>query len=303
MLNLAPRPPVPQPYEAARWSLALLRQMDWKRLQELVSLLLHRAGFLAEIAWIRPDGGVVMTVLNPRKGGGVDALVQCAPWGGMNADSAALKDLYNSVLQEGASRGIYITPGDFSDEARTFARMRPLELIDGQGMLRTLLKMPDEEQSYHLQMLTVGPYTIPTCPSCGKKLELKDDTVHDPAAQVKDMTFRDRQMVGAEVNCRHLLIKSGAEVQFIKPVWAQEMTVQGRASGNITVQGRLTVGKGGVVSGLVAARTIRMEEGGILEAEARVLNADEIQPVRTMPVQQIWRCPSWPKCRGELPLR
>jgi hypothetical protein len=277
--------------------------MDWKRMQELVTLLLHRAGFTAEVAWIRPDGGVVLSVTTPRRGGGIDALVQCPPWALPNVDSSSLKDLYNSVLNEGAARGIFITAGDFSEEARQFARMRPLELIDGQGMLRTILKMPPEEQSYHLQMMTVGPYTTPTCPACGTKLAVRDDTEYDPNAQLKDMTFRERQVVGTDVYCRTLTIKAGADVQFMKTVAAQDVVVNGRAHGNITVQGRLTVGRGGVLSGLVAARTIKMEEGGVIEAEARVLNASEIQPVRALPVQQIWRCPGWPKCRGQLPLR
>lgn len=298
------RLPSPQPAaEAALWSLPLLRQLDWKRLQELVTLLLHRTGFTAEIAWIRPDGGVVLSVTNPLKGARVDALVQTPPWALPNVDSTALKELYNSVLQEGASRGIFITAGEFSDEARSFAQMRPIELLDGHALLRTIQKMPDEEQSYHLRMATVGPYTVPTCPACGRKLEIQNDTEHDPNAQVKDMTFRDRQMVNTEVSCRTLTVKSGADVQFLKAVWAQEMVINGRAHGNVTVQGKLTVGKGGVLSGLLAARAISLQEGGVLEAEARILNADEIQPVRLLPVPQVWRCPGWPKCRGKLPLR
>jgi Restriction endonuclease/Polymer-forming cytoskeletal len=290
-------------FQEARWSLPLLRQLDWKRMQELVALLLHRAGFQAEISWIRPDAGVVLTVTNPNKGGRLDALVQCPPWAMPNVDSAALKELYNSVLQEGASRGIFITTGEFSEEARQFAKMRPLELIDGVSMLRTIERMPAEEQAYHLRMLTVGPYTIPTCPACGQKLELRDETDFDPNAQLKDVVYKDRQTVSSEVYARTLTIKSGAEVQFLKTVNVQDLVVQGRATGNITVQGKLTVAKGGVLYGLVAARTISMEDGGSLEAEARVLNAGEIQPVRSLPVQQIWRCGKWPKCRGQLPLR
>jgi hypothetical protein len=289
--------------EAALWSVPLLRQLDWKRMQELVTLLLHRTGFTAEIAWIRPDAGVVLSVTSPLKGGRVDALVQCPPWAMLHVDTPALKELYNSVLQERASRGIFITAGEFSEEARGFARMRPLELIDGHALLRTIQKIPGEEQAYHLRMITVGPYTVPTCPSCGKKLQIQNDTEYDPGAQVKDLTYRDRQMVGSEISCRTLTIRNGADVQFLRPVWAQEMVVNGRAHGNVTVQGKLTVGKGGVLSGLLAARAISLREGGALEAEARILNADEIQPVRAMPVQQVWRCPGWPKCRGKLPLR
>jgi cytoskeletal protein CcmA (bactofilin family) len=216
---------------------------------------------------------------------------------------ARLNELYDAVLAQGASRGIFITAGEFSDEARQFAGVRPLELIDGHGMLRTILKIPAQEQSYHLQMMTVGPYTTPTCPSCGKKLEVHDDSQFDPDVRLKDLTLRDRHMEGAEIHCRTLTIKAGADVQFLKPVWAQDMVVNGRAQGNVTVQGRLTVGPGGILRGLVAARTVKMEDGGTLEAEARVLNASEILPVRALPVQQVWRCPDWPKCRGQLPLR
>ena len=291
------------PVTEARWNLALLRQLDWKRMQELVSLLLHRAGFVAEIAWVRPDGGVALTVTHPLKGRRLDALVQCPAWAAMNVDSTPLQALYDSVLQHGASRGIFITAGEFSQEARAFVRMRPLELIDGHGLLRTILRMPEDEQAYHLRMITVGPHTVPTCPACMKKLELRYDSEQEPNAHGKDLTFRDRQSVGTEILCRTLTVKAGADVQFMRAVRAQDMVVNGRAHGNITVQGKLTVGKGGVLSGLVAARTVAMQEGGVLEAEARVLNADEIQPVRTLPSQQIWRCPGWPKCRGQLPLR
>src|SRR5687767_10607407 len=123
------------------WSLALLRQLDWKRMQELVIMLLHRAGFLAEVAWVRPDGTVVLSVTTPQRRNRTEALVQCPPWAQLNVDSGPLKELYNSVLQQGGSRGIFITAGEFTHDAREFVRMRPLELIDGSGVLRTILKM------------------------------------------------------------------------------------------------------------------------------------------------------------------
>jgi hypothetical protein len=296
-------PSQPPPVTEARWNLALLRQLDWKRMQELVSMLLHRAGMMAEIAWIRPDGCVVLSVAQPRKGGRVDALVQCPPWAVTNVDTAALTELYDAIIRHGASRGIFITAGGFSEEARAFVRTRPLEIIDGRGLLRTILRMTEPEQAYHLRMITVGPYTVPTCPSCGGKLALRTDSADDPRAQARDLTFRERQTVDTEISCRTLTVKSGADVHFLRTVRAHDVVVQGRAHGNITVQGKLTVGKGGVLSGFVAARTIAMKDGGVLEAEASVLNADEIQPVRALPSPQVWRCPSWPKCRGQLPLR
>jgi hypothetical protein len=287
----------------ARWSLPLLLQLDWKRLHELVSMLLHRAGFMAEVGWIRPDAGVMLSVTHPAKGGRTDALVQCPSWVGQMVGLSDVKELFNAVLQEGASRGIFATPGGFSDEARQFAKMRPIELIDGPAMLRTILRMTEEEQSYYLRMATIGQYTVPSCPSCSKKLELSDDTGAAFDGLNRDVVFKESEMVGSEVHCRTLTVRAGAEVLFMHPVFAHEVVIQGRATGNLTVQGKLTITAGGLLSGMVAARAIKLDEKGMLEAEARILNAAEVVPVRAAPVHQIWRCSSWPRCRGQLPLR
>jgi hypothetical protein len=56
------------------------------------------------------------------------------------------------------------------------------------------------------------------------------------------------------------------------------------------------------VSGLVAARSIKLEPGGRLDAEARILNEQEIRPVREQPKQFLWKC-SHGRCRGTLPVR
>jgi len=214
-----------------------------------------------------------------------------------------LKELYQSVLAEGALRGIFITAGEFSAEARVFARSRPLELIDGQGMLSTILMMPEEERAWQLQRMTSGAYAVPTCPACNCKMDARDDTDFDGGDKMKDVSYRDRRMEVSRVQCRTLTIKSGADVQFLSPVWVQDMVVNGHAHGNVIVQGRLTVGRGGVLRGQVAARTITTEGGGVIEAETRVLNANEIQPVRAVPSKRIWRCLDWPKCPGQLPAR
>jgi hypothetical protein len=288
----------------ARWNLALLRQMDWKLLHELVMVILQGAGFEVEVAWVRPDCSAVLSVTNPRQGRRLEALVQCPPWASQDVESPVrLKELYQSVQAEGALRGIYITAGRFSEEARMFARPRPLELIDGDGMLSTLLMMPPEEQSWHMQRMTAGAFAVPTCPACPGKMEVREDSNFGDGDQLKDMSYRDRRMEASKILCRTLTIKRGADVQFLSSVSAQDMIVNGTVQGNVTVQGRLTVGRGGVLRGLVAARTITMEEGGAIEAEARVLNANEIQPVRAVPSKQVWRCLDWPKCPGELPVR
>ncbi len=292
-----------QPLREACWSLDLLGDLDWYHLQELVGRLLHRAGYLPEVAWIRQDGGTALTLMHPSHPGRLEAIVQCAPWLPHDIDASALHALLEAVTDQGAQRGIFVTPGVFLPEAREFARVKSLEMIDGSDLLSSLQRMAAEERAYFLRMATFGPYMIPSCPSCALKMELADDSAAAPTRRRGDLVYKDRKFEPEEVNCQTLTLKKEAEVTFMKNVRTGSMTVYGKATGNIVVNGRLHVADGGCLHGLVSARAIQLDPGGTLEAEARILNESELAHLRTMPVHQLWRCPNHPKCRATLPLR
>ena len=57
-----------------------------------------------------------------------------------------------------------------------------------------------------------------------------------------------------------------------------------------------------VAGHLLMARSIKLEQGGLLEAESRILDAGEIEPVVPQPLQALWSCPV-ERCHGSLPLR
>lgn len=290
---------------AGQWTIETLRRMDWKRFQELASMLLARAGFQTDVAWVKPDGTVVLHVTGRSRHAVNCSLVQCAAWTGFHVDAHTVMEFCKAMAAEGIGRGIVITPGEVDRGARLFARNKSVELIDGVEFLGTIGRMNEDEQAYYLRLATVGPWDVPSCPSCGTKMEMglvPSVTSEDPP---RDVVFRDRtrRHVGVELSCRHLTIREGADVLFLKPVQVEAMTVEGRAMGNFVCTGKLTIASGGAVSGLVAARSIRLEQGGRLEAEARILNTEEICPVGVQPRQKAWVCPESPRCRAALPLR
>ena len=161
--------------QEACWSLDLLSQLDWYGFQELVSRLLQRSGYLPEFAWSRPDGGTALTLMHPARSNRLEAIVQCPPWQHHEIDAVMIRDLHQLVLREGAQRGIYMTPGTFTAEARVFARLKPLELVDGSDLLRSLQRLPEEAQTELLEIITTGPFSVPSCPSCLRKMELIED--------------------------------------------------------------------------------------------------------------------------------
>ena len=52
----------------------------------------------------------------------------------------AVRDLYGTVINEGASKGILITTSDYGPEAYEFAKGKPLVLLNGNNLLHLLQK-------------------------------------------------------------------------------------------------------------------------------------------------------------------
>ena len=286
------------------WSLATLWRMDWKRFQELVSLVLARSGMGSEVLWVRPDGTTVLTVVKGRGRAAGEALVQCAGWNSPVIGPQEMKQFFKAVIEQGSVRGIFITPGGFDPQALALARDKKLETIDGTEFLRTISRLTAEEQATLQRMSMSGSWDVPSCPVCGGKLEYleKKFPKGDASKDLRDLTYRESKQVGNRVFCRHLVIKPGANVLFLKGVEAETIHVEGRIMGNIVCRGKLTVANHATVSGLVAARSIKLETGGLLEAESRILDAGEIEPVVPQPLLALWSCPV-DRCHGSLPLR
>ena len=55
-------------------------------------------------------------------------------------DVSAVRDLYGTMLNEGASRGILVTTSRYGRDAFDFASNKPITLIDGQNLLALLAK-------------------------------------------------------------------------------------------------------------------------------------------------------------------
>lgn len=292
------------PAAALQWNLELLWRMDWKRFQELISHILACGGFDSEIAWIRPDGTTGLSVVSVRNPDNSEALLQCAGWNALHVGGTSLLDFYRSALNQGVHRGIYVTPGTFDQNARIFAKSKNIELIDGEEFIRTIGRMTESEQETILRMALTGAWNVPTCPSCVRKLSLQDIGVPTGQNQqdLRDVVFHESQHVSNQLFCRHLVVKPGAEVLFLKGLEVESMSVHGRAMGNIVCRGQLSVTSGGCIGGLVAARTIQLETGGLLEAEARILNEEELNPVQSQPKRWSWNCTT-SRCKGSLPLR
>jgi restriction system protein len=74
-----------------------------------------------------PEGGVDLVL---RKNGNT-LLVQCKHWKAWKVGVKVLRELYGVMIDKKAHGAIIVTSGLFTQEARTFAAGKPIDLIEG----------------------------------------------------------------------------------------------------------------------------------------------------------------------------
>jgi len=118
-------------FEATR-TLEQLLALSPSEFEEWTGVLFERYGYRVRNTPDVADHGIDLIVTTPR---GERAVVQCKRYRG-TVGEPVVRDLYGTVLHVGADLGFLVTTGHISRAARIWARGKPLELIDGQRLVR-----------------------------------------------------------------------------------------------------------------------------------------------------------------------
>jgi restriction system protein len=161
--------PAPAAVDTSRWNLALLRALEWRRLEELAAAYFRTLRFRVKEGPPGPDGGVDLRLYgSDSRNAGV--LVQCKAWASWKVGVKEIRELYGVMAGEGVSEGIFVTTSSFTGEAAEWARGKNITLIDGDDFLRKLRDLPAQDQADILKLATSGDFTTPSCPSCRTKM-------------------------------------------------------------------------------------------------------------------------------------
>lgn len=141
-----------------------LRTISWREFEELVGEAYRRQGYtVTETGGGGADGGVDLIL----KKNGENLLVQCKHWKMDKVGVKVVRELYGVVAAESASGGIVISSGSFTQEAKDFARGKPLELLDGSALLNLIAEV---QKAPAVQIQTTDNNL---CPICGSKMILR----------------------------------------------------------------------------------------------------------------------------------
>ncbi len=120
-----------------------LAAMHWEKFEHLVrelfSFEFSREGAEVKVTQASRDGGVDAIAWDPDPIRGGKFVIQAKRYTNVVGVSA-VRDLYGTVVNEGASRGILVTTSRYGADAANFAKDKPLTLLDGNDLLGLLKK-------------------------------------------------------------------------------------------------------------------------------------------------------------------
>jgi len=107
--------------------------------REVFSKEFSQDGAEVKITRASHDKGVDAVVFDPDPIRGGKTIIQAKRYTN-TVDVSAVRDLYGTVLNEGAGKGILVTTADYGPDAYEFARGKPLILLNGGNLLSLLEK-------------------------------------------------------------------------------------------------------------------------------------------------------------------
>jgi len=114
-----------------------LMDLTYGEFENLVSDLFGKMGLESKLTRSTKDGGVDAIAFDCRPILGGKVVIQAKRYKN-TVGVSAVRDLFGTMMNEGASKGIIVTTSGFGPDAYDFAKDKPLELIDGGGLLYLL---------------------------------------------------------------------------------------------------------------------------------------------------------------------
>ncbi len=119
-----------------------LAEMDWEDFEHLIRQVFEwefsSNGSEVKVTQASRDGGVDAVVFDPDPIRGGKIIIQAKRYTN-TVGVSAVRDLYGTLINEGANKGILITTSDYGTDSYQFAQGKPITLLNG-GHLLYLLK-------------------------------------------------------------------------------------------------------------------------------------------------------------------
>lgn len=269
----------------------LIQRLDWMRLAELVRAIAAQAGCELARSMVLEDGSVMFGMMeHPHTAHPQRALVKTAPWNEWGATPETVIRFAREVRTAARTRGILVAPAGFTSAAQLAAQQHRIEMVDAAALHRVMTALPRERSGLLMEIATAGDHATPTCPVCLDKLSRHEGAAPDDVGR-RVRVIQESGLVADAVEADRVEVAPGAEVTFLHEVRSRELRIAGGAVGDFVCEGPVTLLPGGVLDGTLAARSVKVEDGGELRGRFRILQGPPMSFVKETPIWR-WRCQS-----------
>lgn len=276
----------------AGWSPELIASLDWMRLAELLRAVAAHSGCELGPSRVSVDGSVQFAMVQNAKGFDPQrSLVKLVPWNHWGCTPEAVQAFSSELSRiREKCRGVLVAPDGFTAAACQQAQNMGIETVDAQQLYRIIAGLRPDQADFFFTVTTAGSCRVPTCPVCLRKLS----RVEQPATRALratpgEMVFTSSTLVPDPIACGRLEVMRNCEVTFLNEVRTRELVVHGDVSGDFIVEGPFILQPGATLTGTIAARSIKVHDGGELRGQFRVLDG-VTEAIKTMEPKWFWRC-------------
>ena len=169
----------------AQSGLNSIRDLSWQEFEHLVGEAYRRQGYVVQQTGSTGGDGGIDVVLTR---GDERVLVQCKQWRTRRVGVKPVRELFGVMTSESATRGILVTYGSFTRDARSFAEGKPLALVEGPELWELVKSAKATRSSSEPEHKPTGVETeapastrsprppdeaSPKCPKCNAPMALR----------------------------------------------------------------------------------------------------------------------------------
>lgn len=163
----------------SKWTLSLIRDLEWKRFEDVCQQFYELKGMRSETTPLGPDGGIDIRLYQEGSGKPI-SIVQCKSWSERYVGVSLIRELLGVMTHEKIAKAFFMTTSSFSDDAKSFASANRITLIDGSMFLMMIQRLPAVDREKLLAYATEGDYRTPTCSKCGVKMVTRSGSQGKP---------------------------------------------------------------------------------------------------------------------------
>ena len=142
-----------------------LKAMEPSEFEKYIAELYKRLGYKTETVGGVNDGGIDVIAIGKDS---IKHYIQCKRYTTSKVGSPEVREFMGALAKNySEGKGIFITTNIFTSEAERFAEDTPIELIDGQKLIRLINQVDGDIK------VSESNFSEEKCPDCGNKLIIR----------------------------------------------------------------------------------------------------------------------------------